>query len=379
MTARIFVWLMLASTVVAQQRATLPSGNARISGRVVAADSGAPLAGARVTLEASHLPSSMARTVRTDANGTFEFPEIAAGTYGLKADKAGYFTKPSSRFRIAGDTPVSVRDGQTADTVMIALHRGGAITGRLVGQSGQPVPQLQVHAHRLQHGFSAGERAPGIGGLGDLTDDLGQFRVYGLRPGDYIIVASGRNSTGLPGILDLSNRDDPAPVYYPGTGNSGEAQIVSLGPGEETSVHFTYAPVPLVQVSGIALMSDGRPAAGMRVSLRAGTPGFLSLRGGGGTVSNDGTFRIARVSPGQYWVDVANEARTPAAERGSAAVSIGREDVTGVSIVTAPGVRVSGTVIFESTFSQRGTFQLSAFRPGFRFSPWRDRVESGRC
>jgi hypothetical protein len=197
--------------------------------------------------------------------------------------------------------------------------------------------------------------------VSDLTDDLGQFRVYGLQPGDYTVVASGRNAT-VPGVFNAPANADSAPTYYPGTGNPDEAQVISLGPGEEAAVHFTYVPVFPVRISGVAVMSDGRPAAGMHVRLRTSTAASTSFRGAG-TVSQDGTFLVPGVAPGRYWIDVAPATRIQGTERGSTEVLVGIDDVTGVGVVTRPGVRMSGTVTFETTFEQRGTFQLSARAP----------------
>jgi hypothetical protein len=195
--------------------------------------------------------------------------------------------------------------------------------------------------------------------VGDLTDDLGQFRVYGLQPGDYAVVASGRNAT-VPGIFNATANTDSAPTYYPGTSNPDDAQVVSLGAGGEASVNFTYVPVFPVRISGVAVMSDGRPAAGMTVRLRTGAG--TSPRGGG-TVSEDGTFVVPGVAPGRYWIDVGPPTRKQGSERGSTEVLVGTDDVAAVSVVTGPGVRMSGTVTFETTFEQRGTFQLSARAP----------------
>jgi len=219
------------------------------------------------------------------------------------------------------------------------------------------VPLVQIHARRLQYGPD-GTRSPRPAGVSDLTDDLGQFRVYGLQPGDYSVVASGHHAIA-PGVFSATTNTAAVPIYYPGTGNPDEAQEVSLGPGEEAAVHFTYLPMLPVRISGVAVMSDGRPAAGMNVRLRT-SPAIAPSLPGGGTVSADGTFLITDVTPGRYWIDVVPATRSQGTERGSTEVVVGPDDVTGVGVVTGPGIRMTGTVTFESTFEQRGTFQVSA-------------------
>ena len=383
---------LLGPQVIPQGWPQLPAapsaGVARLSGRVISADTGAPLAGAHVSIEPANFASVALQTATADGSGSFEFGTVPAGNYMVRASKAGYFSwtgrasrtvgggfsirfqpgqtmsapdieRELARFEAlsGGGQAVTLRAGQTFDRVTITLRRGGAIMGRVVDRNGEPVPQVQIHARRLQYGAD-GTRSPRLAGVSDLTNDLGQFRVYGLQPGDYTVMASGRNAT-VPGVFNASGNADSTPTYYPGTGNPDEAQVVSLGPGEEAAVNFTYVPVFPVRISGVAVMSDGRPAAGMNVRLRTSTATTLLFRGGG-TVSEDGTFLLTGVAPGRYWIDVAPAARNQGTERGSTEVQVGPDDVTGVGVVTSPGVRMSGTVTFETTFEQRGSFQVGA-------------------
>jgi hypothetical protein len=358
MTRHLIFWLMLASTLLAQQQATLPSGTSRISGVVVSSDTGAPLPGARVSLEANNLPSSMARAATADANGAFDFPNIAAGTYGLRASKGGYLAKVSSRFRVAGDHPVTVAAGQTVDSVTLPLYRGGVITGRIADEFGDPIAQVRVFVTRLQH-RSDGARGWMPPANFDETDDLGRFRIYALPPGDYLVAAAGPHALAPAFAMLLEpGRADTAPTYYPGTANPGEAQIISVGAGEEPSVQFTLLNARLVEISGTAQTSAGRPAAGMRASLGSDlfNPG---MNRNDGRVSADGTFRISGVPPGDHRINVAPDVRDPRAERGAVIVSVSTDDVTGVSIVTRPGASISGTVTLDTSWAE-ATVQLTA-------------------
>src|SRR5204863_848426 len=64
-------------------------GTARIRGRVVAADTGAPLRNARVAIAPDADSSSPAFT---DDQGRFTFAGLPAGFYTLTATKSGYAT-----------------------------------------------------------------------------------------------------------------------------------------------------------------------------------------------------------------------------------------------------------------------------------------------
>ena len=96
-------------------------------------------------------------------------------------------------------------------------------------------------------------------GTGDETDDTGAFRLYGLAPGDYYVAATLRagaqsivaNVVGnVVDALGGGDRAGYAPTYFPGTGNVSEAQRISLGAGQETSVSFALLPVRSVRISG---------------------------------------------------------------------------------------------------------------------------------
>ena len=70
----------------AQPSTPAPSG--RISGRVVAADTGRPIKRARVFVNAAELPSG--RGMLTDDSGIYEITDLPAGRYTLNVSKSGF-------------------------------------------------------------------------------------------------------------------------------------------------------------------------------------------------------------------------------------------------------------------------------------------------
>ena len=110
------------------------------------------------------------------------------------------------------------------------------------------------------------------------TNDLGQFRIYGLPPGDYYVTATYRDlgsfamdfGMGAPngsgsGSMPTSGY---APTYYPGTPSPTDAQRVSVSVGQEmTGVDISLLPVKLARVTGQATSSDGRPLSGAMIML----------------------------------------------------------------------------------------------------------------
>src|SRR5262245_41455920 len=72
----------------AQTNQPVPTG--RITGRVVAADTGRPLKRARVLVNAAELPGG--RGALTDDTGAFDFTELPAGRYNVSVSKSGFVT-----------------------------------------------------------------------------------------------------------------------------------------------------------------------------------------------------------------------------------------------------------------------------------------------
>jgi hypothetical protein len=363
-------WLIAAVVIGAQQSASprsgLPqAGSARISGRVIAADSGAPLAGARVAIDATRLLntplSSLSRTTSTDANGVFDFPGLPAGDYRLTAAKTGYLDRSIGRSSSSGGSRISVRERQALAVPAISMIRGGAINGRIFDAYGEPLARVPVHVRRFQY-TPDGRRTVVPAGVSDMTDDLGQFRVYGLPAGDFLVVAARPVApTDVITTFTPVISSDIAPTYYPGTITAGEAQVVSLAPGAEASVQFTHIPPALVRVLGMAVTSDGAPAAGLPVVLRSSTADWVAGRNAG-TVLADGFFVIDRVAPGNYWIDVGSPRPDAASESASVPISVSTEALSGITIVTTPGASVRGRVVFEGTSQRPASFQLRALQ-----------------
>src|SRR5215216_7951510 len=100
-------------------------------------------------------------------------------------------------------------------------------------------------------------------GAGAMTDDLGQFRLYGLTPGEYVISASTRPpfASGPP---NRQAQDQPeegyAPTFYPGTSNPAEAQTMAIGLGQELTVQIQLVSSRLAKITGMIVDSQGRPA-----------------------------------------------------------------------------------------------------------------------
>jgi len=87
-----------------------PAATGKIRGRVLAVDTNAPLRRAQVTLLAGQL--GVRRFTTTDADGRYEFADVAEGRYTVTAGKGGYVTlQYGQRRAFEPGRQVSVADG----------------------------------------------------------------------------------------------------------------------------------------------------------------------------------------------------------------------------------------------------------------------------
>jgi hypothetical protein len=323
----------------------VPAGTGVMRGQVVAADSGTPIRRAQVRVRAQAPRES--RLATTDAQGYFEFRDLPAARYTMTASKGGFVTLEYGQRRPGeSGTPLELADGQKLDKLVIGLPRGSVIGGRLTDEYGEPVANAVVMA--LRYAYAGGARRLEPAGARDTTDDQGHYRLFGLPPGDYIVSARLRAAE----VTDPGDETSGyAATFFPGTPNPSEAQRVRLALAQEnTGVSFALIAARLVTVSGTVITSTGGPPPGGTVALSAtaGVRGDRDLAmGGSARIDGTGAFRIPNVAPGRYQV-VARSGARGAGEFARLDLTVGGDDVAGLTLVTAPGARVSGTVVSDT-------------------------------
>jgi hypothetical protein len=343
-----------------QQRMEAPRGTGMIRGAVVAADTGAPVRRAQVRVSA---PQAGTRVTVTDAQGRFEIRELAPGRYTVTASKAGFVSVQYGQRRPAEPgTPLDLADAQAIDKLVIGLPRGSVISGRVTDEFGEPAANVVINA--LRFGYGAGTRRLMLASsqnARDTTDDQGQFRLFGLPPGEYFVSATLRAAPDVE-----SPTEEPsgyAPTYYPGTPSLGDAQRIRVDVGQEQSgIAFALFATRLVQVTGAVVDSRGLAASGGAVMLSpASASGVPVAQVTAGSVDEAGQFRLRNVPPGRYVLTAntsggfgnpmrrgAGAERRATTEVGTHDLVVGTEDLHGILVGTLPGARVSGQVITDT-------------------------------
>jgi hypothetical protein len=305
---------VVVAVAVVLAQAPAPAEAGRVGGRVVAADNGAPLPDARVTLapfvggrgpRPVVLPPGPPPQAITDQDGRFVFEGVAPGTYTFDAQRSGY--APLRNIASGPPQTIQLAPGQSIDSVELRLQRGSVIAGRVFGPSGEPLADARVIAmRRVQTGRGPGRFVPTGGQGSQQTNDLGEFRIAGLAAGEYLVAASRRLnpvlSTGAVSSTRQGARTTVATTFYPGTMDQNGASLIALGAGIEVgNITFTAQFVAAHYVSGIVVDESGTALGGAIVTLMDDARnGVLVGPAGSARTAADGTFSIGDVPAGSY-------------------------------------------------------------------------------
>jgi protocatechuate 3,4-dioxygenase beta subunit len=308
---------------------------AAISGRVLGADGTTPLRRAIVRLTSSALPRRL--TVRADLQGRYAFPDLPAGRYTVSARKAGYLALEYGQRRpFEPGRRIELGAAERLTGVDIVLPASASISGVVIDDTGDRVNQMWVSAAR--QAYRNGRRAPVLVTT-TVTNDIGEFRLSGLAPGDYYIVTRQRDAT----VSELS--DEPTgygTTLYPGVSTLAAAQPIPVTVGQQ--VTGVSLPVPVSRtavITGEVVDETGRPVAAQQIAVTDG-PDIAGLGGvlGDGITDASGSFRIAGARAGIYSLLATNQQKS-----GDVQVEVRELDVSGLTIVMGSGGTLRGRVV----------------------------------
>ncbi len=352
--------LLPVVSTAAQPVAEPAAEKGALEGQVVAAATGEPLRKARLLLSKAKARGQPVLAV-TDAGGRFLFSDIEPGRYRLSAYRNGYVNQ---QFRELGPnrrgTILALAPGQHLDDLVFKLVRQAVISGRVYDEEGEAVPGVLVNA--LRYSYRQGQRQLSQSQQA-ATNDLGEYRLFGLPPGRYYVVASykpgmivrvigrGFSTTGHGGAVDSD--ESYAPTYYPGTNNPAHASPLDLRAGDEmSSIDLTLLLTRTVRVSGRVVNTiSGKPGLNTSVVLLprfSPSRGVFPFRHQARVDNAEGAFEIQGVAPGSYILAATYfdreeqqryEARLP--------VEVGSTDVEGITLIIGPGVELAGRIYVE--------------------------------
>src|SRR4029453_4554512 len=276
-----------------------PRGTASLAGRVTSVATARPIGNVTMRLLCFEGAIGDLLNARTDSQGRFEFVALPPCAYQLTAMADGYVTLAYGQRRPAEQSrPIPLAEGQRFENAGIALPRTSAVEGRVLDELGDPAPGVIVQIARVDYVAGRARLVPIASRTpARPTDDLGQFRIFGLPPGDYFVAALSGPFAGH------DDRAGFATTFYPGATTPANAQPVHVDVAQDvTNLTFQLTPAADATISGTAVDAAGQPAAGVQVLLvqthsgdvRAGFPAR------GGTIGGNGSFTFRHVPWGTY-------------------------------------------------------------------------------
>jgi protocatechuate 3,4-dioxygenase beta subunit len=313
-----------------------------VEGVAVDAMSGEALRKATVDL-ASWLSRGSSYRTTTDQSGRFSFRSIPPGDYWLRGLHTGYLEGVlGSRRPDTKGTMLRLNAGTTLSELQLKLTRASIISGKVIDDSGEPVVQALVEAYKPV--WFRGHREYNLSGAGS-TNDSGDFRITGLRAGQYHLYTSLNDTP----YVDEQGKPEKRrlPAFFPDAQTLASAKPVEVPaggnvPGMDFRLH-TAETFSVRGRIGTVPKPDALPTV---VSARDGLD-RQNWPAGETEVNRDGTFRIDGLPSGAYQLEVVGE-RSAVYATASLPIEIKDSDLKGVLIPVATPVEISGTIHFEN-------------------------------
>jgi hypothetical protein len=274
-----------------------------VEGKVVSA-AGEPLADVKLKLQpvapagpAGFPATRVSFVTLSDDSGQFAFAGIEPGAYTFSAELSGYLKAfHGARRSSPSGAPLSLAPGERKTGIEFRLQQQGVVAGRVVRPGGITDGFLQVVAARLM--YANGKKQLKNFATSIVNNDEGRFRLSGLEPGRYYIVASSPFGGGATQYLSGSAPDPVQTTFYPSSPDVGGARVFDVAAGATVSgVEIVAIQGPAFAVRGRVVNRSGqdlrdftvsrRPASGMSgeapltMILRSGTQFDLGTVPGG--------------------------------------------------------------------------------------------------
>jgi hypothetical protein len=363
-----------------QQTAAAQTGTSAIAGVVTEMASSNGIGRVLIRLNG---PGGVVRHGISASDGTFRFEGLPAGRYTVMASKPGYLWMAYGAQQPETPGPsIAVAEATTVDDISMALVRTSAVAGTIRDEYGRGFPGLSVVA--VPTGLRARqENAEHRVG----TDQQGNYRIAGLAPGEYFVVARPSASAGrraqarseaevdwLLQQLQRGVRDDFAPwpgrqsyeapvaygpTYFPGTQIAAAAATVTVGAAQQLEqVDISAQRLHVAAVTGVLEVPTGYDVSFAEVAL---VPRHAALHGIAFSTAafppQGFKFSFDAVPPGPYVVIAMGtqqrraEGLVPGALWAVVDVEVPATESFDVSVSLQPSGRLAGEVTIASPSS----------------------------
>ncbi len=336
-----------AGPPVAEPVPVKPEDRCAVEGNVSDHASGAPVKKATLTLRRMDVTGAgppMTYSGVSDAAGHFVIPGIEPGSYRLFAERTSYVNQQyGARTPSGPGTVLTLGKAQTMKDVNIKLVPHGVITGRVLDEDGDPVANASLQVMRSMYIRGKKQWAPMNG---SNSNDLGEYRVFGLAPGRYILSATYRPMS-MGAEVRSGASETYAPTYYPGSISPDSAAAIDVTPGAQLrGADIRMQKARAVSVRGrIVNGVTGGPVQNVMIAIMPKGDAVFNMMGRSISrpYNERGEFVVNSVLPGSYSLTAnVNEdgkllsARVP--------IDVGTSPIEGILLQLNPGVDLTGRV-----------------------------------
>lgn len=340
--------VLVGATLCLGQSQSEDQANAEIEGAVASATNGQLLARARVFLRRMAQKDDFVTWTEADDNGHFIFKALVSGPYEILAEKSGFFTDPHK----APNPALDVKPGDHVHGIVLRLLPLAVIRGRIVNEHNDPVQDTQVRL--LDREYVNGRERLNQVRLA-TADDRGEYRIYGIRPGNYYLVVEYDVKKARPNpfpavpVQNAPPQISYPPLFYPLTSDLRQAQRVTVVPGADLIFDFAFSSTRSVAVEGKVVNGlTGEPIK---------NPTIVAFWGDRITsitrkvdVAVTGEFRLDGIEPGPYTLSasVSVEGQNYTDFR---VVEVGAAGLKDVELALMPDFGINGQIQFENSQS----------------------------
>jgi len=338
--------ILSAVLLASAQESAPPPKASSIAGTVVQEPGSQPLKKVLVQVIAEDQKQGGNYTASTDAEGHFHIENVAPGRYRLFLERTG-FVGVNGRGLQSDVNVVTVQAGQSLEDLLLRMLPTAIISGRVTDEDGDPMSGVRVVAQKKKPGKAAREGAATV-----ATNDLGEYRLSGLFPGQYWIVAMPppdfrdyERQREKPPRADNPNDAQPdsryLTTYYSGTYDALQASAVMLKAGDEMPVNFTLVPARTYRVRGIVTGVTSGQKPYVELVAMAGDSIHAD-----NDVGPDGQFEMRGIGPGSYVLraTAGTDSQSLTARQDISVVA----DLDAVKLVVQPSFTISGHLRMEN-------------------------------
>lgn len=343
-------------------------GSCSVAATVVSATTKSPVADAWVDLSLrggegpKFPPPVLDYQVFTDAQGHFEIQDVPPTDYYLAIGKAGFVLWGTWGTGCHESAEVAVYHQP------IQLMPAGVISGRVTNAKGQPLLGALVRVVSVLHGETQW-RIKRATSAHFSTDDRGDYRIYGLHPGRYVVVVDYEPGIAYPYLPSQApqrgrvfrERTYPRDVFYPGTTQISKAKEIILAPGQQISgINFQLVARRTYDIRGkISRLSITPRNVQPNLHMRVCGNRHVALpwpSGWNATLGPGGEFLVANVLPGCY--ELRARQMVPGGESRSASVrlEVRNHDIHGIHLKLEQSVDIPVRIVAEDLPGHRNIF-----------------------